>query len=208
MKQSRVSFIYFDLGNVIVNFSHQQMVDQIAAVARVDSQRVHDLIFDKQLQYRYETGQINTSGFHQHFVAETGSDVTTDALAEAASSIFTLNSEIVPILGNLRSCGVRIGILSNTCEAHWKWVRNHFPILSQLFELNVLSFEVHSMKPEPEIYEAAAERAGVPPETIFFTDDREENVSGAAKQGFDATVFESARQLANELHDRGVQFNY
>ena len=64
------------------------------------------------------------------------------------------------------------------------------------------------MKPDAEIYAAAADLAHVRPEEIFFTDDREENVVAAKEAGFDAALYASPLDLARQLHQRAVAFNY
>ena len=78
---------------------------------------------------------------------------------------------------NLWAAGYRLGILSNTCEAHWEYVSDgRYMVVRDLFELRVLSYEERCSKPEVAIYEVAARRAGTDPERIFFVDDRPENV--------------------------------
>ena len=72
----------------------------------------------------------------------------------------------------------------------------------------MLSFECGAMKPDEKIYQVATERAGVPPERIFFTDDLPENVEGAKKYGWDAVLFTGAHELGRELANRGVRMNY
>jgi putative hydrolase of the HAD superfamily len=81
-------------------------------------------------------------------------------------------------------------------------------VVRYFFDVTILSFEVGAMKPDPRIYDEAARRAGVRPAEIFFTDDRQENVTAACEAGFDAVQFEETRQLAAELRRRGVRWNY
>ena len=50
--------------------------------------------------------------------------------------------------------------------------------------------------------------AGVAPQDIFFTDDIPGHVEGARRAGFDAVQYTTTPQLVNDLHDRGVRFNY
>jgi FMN phosphatase YigB (HAD superfamily) len=99
-------------------------------------------------------------------------------------------------------------VLSNTNESHWQYCCRTFGILPDAFDLTVLSFEVHSMKPDSGIYMAAAERAGVEPSRIFFVDDRIENVEAARQLGFDAVQYTSAVALGQALRARGVECNY
>jgi HAD superfamily hydrolase (TIGR01549 family) len=111
-------------------------------------------------------------------------------------------------VAQLRSAGYRLGILSNTCPAHWEFVAGRYELLRAYFEPCVLSYEVGVMKPDPAIYQAAAGRAGVPGERIFYCDDHLENVEGARRCGWDAEPFTGHVRLADQLRQRGVAFNY
>ncbi|MGE0755973.1 MAG: HAD-IA family hydrolase, partial [Pirellulaceae bacterium] len=110
---------------------------------------------------------------------------------------------------HLRRAGHRLGILSNTNEIHWRFVsQGRYTIIRDAFPVTALSYELRSMKPEPAIYQAAADLAGVAPGDIFYTDDRPENVAGALAAGFDAVQYESPVQLAADIRRRGVRWNY
>ena len=60
------------------------------------------------------------------------------------------------------------------------------------------------MKPDRAIYAAAERMAGVPAESIFFTDDVAEHVDAARAAGWDAEIFTEARHLADQLQSRGL----
>jgi HAD superfamily hydrolase (TIGR01549 family) len=101
-----------------------------------------------------------------------------------------------------------LGVLSNTCQSHWEHCRRKFCILRESFSVYALSYEIHEMKPDAAIFQAAAELAGVAPEQIFFTDDMAGHVAGARAAGVDAVQYVSTPQLAAELRSRGVRVNY
>lgn len=54
-------------------------------------------------------------------------------------------------------------------------------------------------KPDPRVYLAAAERAGVAPERCLFVDDTAANVVAARELGMEAVRFRGARRLAEVL---------
>jgi glucose-1-phosphatase len=197
-------FFYFDLGKVLLDFDVAVMCQQMADVAGISPQGVKQAIFNDHLQRQYELGQITGRQFHEAFCRQTGTQSAYEALSLAASDIFQLKTEVTPVVAQLRAAGHRLGILSNTCENHWELCRERFPILTEAFEIFTLSYQVGAMKPDPVIYQAAAERAGVRPQEVFFTDDIAVHVASARAVGFDAVQFLSAEQLAAELRARGV----
>ena len=76
--------------------------------------------------------------------------------------------------------------------------RRNYRVLDY-FDHKIFSHEVRSMKPDRKIYDAAIAAAGKPPEALFFTDDREENIESAVKLGIRAHQFHSVLKLVNAL---------
>lgn len=203
-----IKFIYFDLGNVILDFDHDLACQNIASLCGIEAGKVRQLVFESELQHRYESGRVTTVEFYEEFCKQTGTQPNLGELCYAASSIFKLNAPVVSVIAQLKFTGHRLGILSNTCEAHWEYAtKKPFGILNHFFDVVVLSYEIGSMKPEPEIYERAIEMAGVDAGEIFFMDDRPENVEAAREAGIDSVVFENSEQLFNELRKRNVAMN-
>ncbi len=200
-----IQFVYFDLGNVLLTFDHQRSCRQMAEASGTDVDAVWRFVFQGSLQWDYERGKITTGEFFDHFQRRLGCRCSQQQLLLAASDIFELQRPVWSIVERLRERRQRLGILSNTCEAHWQFVAGGaFPELVRSFPVHALSFQMQAMKPEPRAYQQAAALAGVAAETVFFTDDRDENVRAARQAGFDAVLFEDAEQLATQLHERGL----
>jgi glucose-1-phosphatase len=199
------SFFYFDLGNVLAHFSHERECQQLAAVLGVTAGEVREAVFDSDLQARYETGLISTSEFCQELNRRFHTSAPVPQLVEAVSDIFWLNDDIFPLIEGVRRSGMRTGILSNTCVAHWEFLAHG--LLARhldLFDTVVLSFEQQVMKPHRLIYERAADHARTPPAEILFVDDRIDNVEGARAAGFDAKLYSSVEQLKTDLETEGI----
>jgi putative hydrolase of the HAD superfamily len=202
-------FLYFDLGNVLLRFDHRVACRQMAAVAGIAPELVWQVSFQGDLFERYERGDVTNDQYYGIFCEQTRSTPDRDELLLAASDIFHLNPPVVALVAQLKSAGQRLGILSNTNDAHWRLVSDgRFAVLAGGWEQLALSFRLGAMKPEPAIYRAAAELAQVAPEEIFFVDDRSENVAGARQAGFDAVPFTTAAELTRDLLRRGVRFNF
>jgi HAD superfamily hydrolase (TIGR01509 family) len=199
-------FLYFDLGNVVLPFDYLVAVRQMAGVAGVPPAVIQEVVFGSGLEDAYERGDMTTEQFYEAFCQRTGKRPDFDALLVASSDMFRLDEAVASLILQLRNSGHRTGLLSNTCEAHWRFcVDRKFPILQQLFEVTALSYELRAMKPDPAIYRAAADLAGVAPGEIFFVDDRSENVEGGRQAGFDAVLFTGVADLTAALADRGVR---
>jgi glucose-1-phosphatase len=201
-------FLYFDLGKVLVNFSTDQMLRQIGAVAGVGAEEVRAAVFAGGLMREFESGRLSDREFYEAFCTAISRRPDFDALAAAASEIFELNWPILPLVAQLRQAGYRMGILSNTCATHWEYCRRKYRTVADGFDVYALSFRIGAVKPTAAIFRAAAELAGVAPDEIFFVDDIAEHVVGARAVGFDAEQFTGVGKLAVDLHRRGIRCNY
>ena len=104
-------FIYFDLGNVIVNFDPHRATRQMGEVAGVPKDLVWQVVFETDLNIDYERGNISTREFYEVFCEQTNSHPQEDELLHAASDMFELNVGIVPVLQQLHEAGGRQGAI-------------------------------------------------------------------------------------------------
>ncbi len=200
--------IVFDLGKVILEFSHDQMCQQVADLFAGDVAEVKKFLFATELHLAYERGQMTTQQVLDKINVRFGCDLLLQDVTQALGDIFRLNAAIVPLISGLKSAGWRTGILSNTCDAHWQCAIKKFGILSAFFDFYVLSFEVDEVKPFAGIYQSAAKAAGCLPSEIFFVDDLMENVEGAREAGIDAVLYTDVPNLVADLRRRKVRFAY
>ncbi len=197
---SMIKFLYFDLGKVLLDFSNERMLAQVAQVAGVSVADLQRALFprgdESDPQWLFEAGQLDEEEYFEFFCRATGANPDRAALTTAACDIFSPVPESQRLVEKLHAAGHRLGLLSNTNPLHWRFLMDgRFPFLNQCFEIHATSYKARSMKPA---------RAGVKHREIFFTDDRPENVEGALEAGFDAVLFRSAEQIAEELTKRGI----
>ncbi len=202
----RPEFVFLDLGNVIVSFDRERAFRQMAEAAGGDLATIRGALVEGDLQAAIERGLIDWPEFHAEFCRRTGTSVDPDALAHAASDMFDLNVDMLPVIAGLERTGCGLGILSNTCGPHWEHLlARRYAVLPGNFTKLVLSHEVRAIKPDPDIYRFATRQAGVPPGRIFFCDDIPAHVDAARAAGWQAEVFTSAAALADSLDRRGLK---
>lgn len=201
----RPQFIYFDLGNVLFAFDRERAFRQMAAVCGASVKVVEEAVLESGLQVALETGRIDWATAHAEFSRQTGTTSDPATLAAAASDMFSLRVEMLPVLAAIERTGCPTGLLSNTCRIHWRHlVDAGYAILPGRFIRQVLSYEVGVMKPDAGIYAAATAIAGVPAHGIFFCDDLPQHVAAARAAGWDAELFTSAAALVDQLAARGL----
>lgn len=196
--------ILFDMGNVLVHFSHARMCQQLAALVGRTESEVRGWLFDTGVHVSCDRGTLTPEEFHRWFEQQAGKDLRLDQLKFAASDIFAVNTPMLPILDTLREQGKRLVLLSNTSAWHFEFVQREFGVLDR-FDDFVLSYAVQANKPEPEIFHAALAKIDCAPEECFYTDDIEEYVLAGRSHGLQAEVFTTAEVLRGQLAARGVQ---
>jgi FMN phosphatase YigB (HAD superfamily) len=202
----RPTFVYLDMGNVLVRFDQERAFRQMAAAGDADVAAIRAAVLEGGLQEALERGRIDWPEFHAVLSQRTGNRADAAALAHAAADMFSLNVEMLPVIAGLERTGCGLGILSNTCGPHWEHlVGRRFAVLPGNFREIVLSHEVRAVKPEPEIFATATRRAGVAAEQIFFCDDTPGHVEAARRAGWQAEVFTSAAGLVDALDRRGLK---
>ena len=202
---TRPEFVFLDLGNVLFTFDRARAFLQMAAVSGAAPDAIEQVVMEGGLQDEFEAGRIDWAAFHAEFGRRTGTASDPVALARAASDMFTLRADMIPVLAGLERIGCPFGILSNTCAIHWEHLlAGGWAPLTGAVSRIVLSYEVGALKPDRRIFSAATAVAGVAPERIFFTDDLPQHVAGARAAGWDAELFTSAAGLLAALHDRGL----
>jgi len=209
-----VRFVYFDLGNILVSFDRNRVCVAVADLFGVTTRRADEVLHRGGLQEDLEWGRIDEVEFsrrlHDRFLAD-GTRLLTDQTAsrpdvplakirQAISDMFAPIEAMSDVVRQVRRLGLPVGILSNTCQAHWDWVlAQQWDVLAEPFEVAVLSFQVKSMKPDATIYEYAErharEIAGARPEQILFVDDRTENVEAARRRGWRSEVCRGTDQV-------------
>lgn len=193
----------FDMGNVLVHFSHDRMCAQMGALCGRSGSEVRELVFDAGHQWDFERGRFSEAEFHRKFVELVGREVEFEALCYAGSDIFWPNEPMLPILEELKRTGHRLVLLSNTSISHFRFVERNFGFL-QWFDEHVVSFRVGAVKPEPAIFEAALQAIDCEPQECFYTDDIPAYVETGRRYGLDAEIFTNAEALRTQLAERGV----
>jgi putative hydrolase of the HAD superfamily len=196
--------IIFDLGKVLVQFDFRHGYRLLEGLCPYPAAEIPRRIAPTDLVRQFETGLIEPRKFVAELSKVLDLHVEYEQFCEIWSSIFT--EPLIPegMLEGL-AARYRLLLLSNTNAIHFGMIRSHYPMLRHFHDL-VLSYEVKAMKPQPEIYHAAIQRAGCRPEECFYTDDIAEYAEAGRKLGIDAVQFHSVEELQRELAARGIEW--
>jgi epoxide hydrolase-like predicted phosphatase len=143
-----------------------------------------------------ETGEIEPAEFERRFGPRLGV-AETEGLIERMFAAVGPDEDVVAAVKSARDAGVRTGLISNS----WGTSIYDPDALEGMFDEVVISGDVGLHKPQPEIYELAAERLGVGPEECVFVDDLRENVRGAEEVGMTAVLHRDTAATVARLEE-------
>ena len=194
----------FDLGNVLLFFSHEKMCQQMGELCGRSAEQIRQLVFVPEAHLRYERGEWSEEEFHTWFASQVGCEISLPDLRRAAADIFVPNETMFPVLDRLKTLGHRLVLLSNTNESHIAFVREHYTVLDKFDDL-VLSYEAGAVKPEAKIFEAALAKIQCEPEECFYTDDIAEYVARGREFGMQAEIFTTTERFVEQMRERGIE---
>jgi putative hydrolase of the HAD superfamily len=129
-----------------------------------------------------ETGELAPAEFEARFATTLG--VSPERLLRRMFGDMQPDAAMIDGVREIRASGARLGLLSNSVGDESVYDR---ALLDELFDGWVISSEIGLRKPDPAIYELAAERIGVPAAACVYVDDLPGNLKPAQALGM-ATV--------------------
>lgn len=201
-----IKTIFWDIGGVLLtNGWDSKQRCRILTALGIDLpayEAVHD-----EANYFWERGMMTAQDFFEKTVIETHPhlNLTFEQIWPlVCSESKVLHQECFDILAALKRSGqYRLATINNESKELNAYRLDTFG-LRQYFDYFICSGYVHEMKPLPDIYRAAIDISGLPPETALFIDDKQENCEAARAFGIDAIHFESPAQLRASLTQRGI----
>jgi glucose-1-phosphatase len=198
-----IKTVIFDIGNVLLLFSHEKMLLQFSELLDVPFAALKQKIVIEKLLYEYELGNITTEEWIQAITSLSKRPPSKELFLNAMGAIFHENFPLTSLIPLLKKQGIRLILLSNISEAHFDYIRRAFEF-PHAFDDAVLSYKVRSSKPQKEIYHAALKAADAEAYECFYVDDIPEHVRAAKELGLDAVIYESVEQFKKALEDRMV----
>jgi glucose-1-phosphatase len=184
------TIVVFDLGKVLVDFDYQIAVSRIAARSSMPASGIKTFLGESQAIIDYECGRLTREEFYQQARRTSGFGGTLEEFGQFFADIFTEMPPMIELHADLRRRGIPTYIFSNTNDLAIEHIQRNFPFFRN-FDGYVYSYEVGTMKPGSNIYEALEKLAGRRGADIIYLDDRPENVAGGAGRGWRAILHET-----------------
>ncbi len=204
-----IRLILFDLGKVILDFSHVTIAEGLARHSehrryQDPSKMMEDMLLNGNgVIARYDNGDMTTEEFFSFIKNTFDLNISFLQFKRIWNDIFTENKGMRDLIERLKK-DFTLFLLSNTNELHFTYIKESFPVVHK-FDRWVLSYETGLSKPDPEIYRLALSQAGVKPEEAIFIDDIAGHVRGAQNVGIHAVEFKSVEQITDYIEETAYE---
>ena len=177
----------FDIGNVLVDFDFQDLLQRIASDSGTPLEPAS--VRDIEMHHAVEEGVISEQAFVDYLNRSKGLSWTVDDLIGVWQEMFTLNPTGYELFKKMISSGRPVYTLSNIAEHHMLAIYRNWPGLFDGATGLFLSYKMGVRKPNPEIYRRLLAALGVNGSQCLFLDDRADNVEAACAAGIQAYQF-------------------
>jgi len=205
-----IRFIYFDLDDTLLDHHHAQEQALAACFAAFDwgmatlteLQTVYHHI-NVQLWTDYAQGnvtkdELNTLRFSET-IATLEAKVTLEAFKTHYLRSYAHHWQYISgaeVAFSRLASQVPVGILTNGFVEIQSDKLAQFPELRRLSDVVVISEEVGVLKPHPELFRWATQKAGVPPaEILYVGDSLASDVLGSLRAGWQSAWFRRSSQI-------------
>lgn len=191
--------IIFDVGGVVLGYRMLECLMEYLGDDIEEAKRLGDLIFSDEAWLDLDRGAKPIVDSLIAFREKYPDDYP-------AIEWFISHAQRMPVgrprvweqMKRLKEKGYNIYILSNYSEFLFSLHTDGLPFW-QYVDGKVVSYEIHKIKPEPEIYKYLLKKYNLKGEECLFFDDRRENCEGAEKCGIPAVLVTSEDQFLSKL---------
>jgi putative hydrolase of the HAD superfamily len=200
----RYAGVIFDYGGVLACHQTKEDVERIARIAGFTPDELNNLYWSER--GAYDKNLMTAEDYWNSMARRKNKTFTADEirrLIEADNDSWThFDDQMYEYVSSLKSDGKRVAVLSNMPHELGETLKATGRGLSPFHHIT-LSYEVRSIKPEPEIYEHCLAGLGLPAKDVLFLDDRPENIEGARRVGIDGIRFTSRDEILPQLRLNG-----
>jgi putative hydrolase of the HAD superfamily len=192
--------LIFDVGNVLLEYRwHQMLLDY--GLTKEEAAVAGPLFFDHETWKELDLGNMPVEDVICLYEKQ---------LPQYAGLIrwFLTHLELMPIprpdvwekVHALKEKGYKIYLLSNYNEDFFRVHTQDAAFLKDI-DGKVVSYEIHKIKPYPEIYQYLLDKYSLKPEESVFFDDRPENTQTAQELGMKTYTITSKEYLLGVLDE-------
>ena len=200
----KIDTLIFDLGKVLVRYDFRKLLADLKYDEKT-AQAVAEAMFLSPQWTEGDRGVKTEEEILQSFI-ENNPDYEQEirqTFQEMGKTI-SLYSYTKDWIKYFKKRGYKLYILSNFSKPLYDRCQKELKFL-ELMDGGYMSWQIHCLKPEPEIFQKLITDFHIDPSRAVFLDDMMDNVAEARAQGLNAIHFTGRKQALKQLLEFGVK---
>ena len=195
--------VLFDVGGVLMRNADLRAHRKWEALLGVNDGQLHNFLFSSRDAERAFLGQLREADLFRDAARRLHlSDAQRTELVMDFWAGERVDIRLLEFIGSLRP-RYKTALVSNAwSDSRESFVRHG---ICDVMDAVIISAEVGVMKPDPRIFEIAAERLQVQTRECIFVDDKEDNLQGARRAGMTPIQFRNTDQCIASLLSKGIR---
>jgi putative hydrolase of the HAD superfamily len=192
-----VAAVLFDFGGVL---AEEGFVNGLRAIALKNEKAPTEFVriaSDLVHQTGFVTGHATERTYWEAVRKKTGINGTDEELREEILSRFSLRPWMLDVVRYLKTCGVRVGILSD--QTGWLDELDARHDFFRYFDDVVNSFHLGKSKKEPVHFRNVLAVMGLDAGRVLFVDDRAENCERARAAGMQTVLYSKRETFYRDM---------
>ncbi len=204
--EKKIDTIVFDIGNVLAAFNWASFIKGFG-FGEAAEKEIAEAVFMSRDWAQVDLGILSDDELTDAFAANAPNrEKEIRAIFEKWKYIVEEYPFSANWLKNLKENGYKLYILSNYGRTMFRFARERFKFFDYV-DGGVISYQVHKIKPDPEIYRALIEKYSIDPSSAVFLDDLKANTDAAAAFGFSTIRVTDHDSAVRGLTDLGIKQN-
>ena len=203
MAHQEIKNVVFDIGNVVVRWSPQEIL-RLTFGEDADFVALTKSIFQSDIWLALNKGQLSEREAKLMYQNSLGfSELDCDRLFYYVKHSQIILHGSIDLILKIKAAGYPVFALTDNVHEIVNYLQSNYRFWP-LFDGAVVSADVGVGKPEAEIYQLLLNRYQLNAKETVFIDDMAHNVAGAQAIGMAAIRFEDAQQCKMALQSLGV----
>lgn len=200
----KIDTLIFDLGKVLVRYDFRKLLADLKYDEET-AQAVTDAMFLSPQWTEGDRGVKTEEEILQSFIDNNPAyEQEIRQTFEEMGRTISLYSYTKDWMKYLKKRGYKLYILSNFSKPLYDRCQKELKFL-ELMDGGYMSWQIHCLKPEPEIFQKLLSDFQIDPSKAVFLDDMIDNVAEARAQGLNAIHFTGRKQALKQLLEFGVK---
>lgn len=199
-KGKRIKAILLDLGNVVIDWDIDRILETIGA-SDPEKKLLREELFGHQDWIDLDHGNKAESVVLDEVCQRTSlsNEVLEKAFLAAKTTLDTI-PDTIELMRDIKAAGIRLYCLSNMSVETYEFIKDRS--FFGLFDGILISGVEGVMKPQREIFQLALNRFELNAETTLFIDDSEANISAAGELRIESIRFRRSHDCYSSIRSR------